>query len=196
MGILVKIWETLIQQEEGEKEEDSTALVGVPLIEEREEIINNRESFGVWEVDMVVWPKGEKWGLLTIIERKTRFTIIKKLKRAKKGKVKMAIINALSGNKVNSITSDNGSEFAGMKEIWEELWCKVFRCHPYSSRKKGGNERNNGIIRRFCPKWLSIQQYSEEYIKEVERKINNKPRKILNYKTAWIVFSYHSSKEM
>ncbi|MDR3168629.1 MAG: hypothetical protein LBU27_02520 [Candidatus Peribacteria bacterium] len=54
MGILVKIWETLIQQEEGEKEEDSTALVGVPLIEEREEIINNRESFGVWEVDMVV----------------------------------------------------------------------------------------------------------------------------------------------
>jgi IS30 family transposase len=97
---------------------------------------------------------------------------------------------------VCSITSDNGSEFAGMAEIGVVLWCKVFRCHPYASREKGGNERNNGIVRRFCPKWLSIQQYSEEYIKQVETKINNKPRKILGYKTAWMVFTYHSSKEI
>jgi IS30 family transposase len=83
-----------------------------------------------------------------------------------------------------------------MAEIGKILWCKVYRCHPYASREKWGNERNNGIIRWFCPKWLSIQQYSEEYIKEVERKINNKPRKILNYRNAWIVFTYYSSREM
>jgi IS30 family transposase len=66
----------------------------------------------------------------------------------------------------------------------------VFRCHPYASREKGGNERNNGIIRWFYPKKLSIQQYSEEYIKEVERKINSKPRKILGYRAACAVFAY------
>jgi IS30 family transposase len=67
----------------------------------------------------------------------------------------------------------------------------VYRCHPYASREKGGNERNNGIIRRFCPKKLSIQQYSEEYIKEIETKINSKPRKILNYRTVLTLFIYY-----
>jgi IS30 family transposase len=102
------------------------------------------------------------------------------------------MIDALSPYKINSITSDNGPEFAMLAKVWEELWCKVFRCHPYSSREKGGNERNNGIIRWFCPKGLSIQQYSEEYIKEVEMKINSKPRKILQYQTALELFVYYS----
>jgi len=168
--------------------------VGVPLIEEREEAINSRKTFGDWEIDMVIWPQGERWGLLTIIERKTRFTIIKKVPRARKWDVYRVVIEAMSGYKVNSITSDNWPEFAWMRQMGKRLWCKVFRCHPYASREKWGNERNNGIIRRFCPKWLSIQQYNEEYIKEVERKINNKPRKILNYQTAWTVFSYYSSQ--
>jgi IS30 family transposase len=92
---------------------------------------------------------------------------------------------------VHSITSDNGSEFARLADVGKELWCEVFRCHPYSSREKGSNENNNGIIRWFCPKKLSIQQYSEEYIKEVERKINNKPRKILKYRTALVLFTYY-----
>jgi IS30 family transposase len=173
-----------------------TALVGVPLITERPEEVNNRENFGDWEVDMVVWPLWEKWGLLTLVERKTRFTIITKLNDAKKVSVYMAMLNALSVYKVNSITSDNWSEFAGMKRIGEVLWCEVFRCNPYSSREKGSNERNNGIIRWFCPKWLSIQQYSEEYIREIERKINDKPRKILWYKTAWMALKSHSSREI
>jgi IS30 family transposase len=72
----------------------------------------------------------------------------------------------------------------------------VYRCHPYASREKGGNERNNGIIRRYCPKGLSIQQYSEEYIKEKETEINNKPRKILGYRSAYIVYAYYSKEEM
>jgi IS30 family transposase len=78
-----------------------------------------------------------------------------------------------------------------MSEIAKELSCLVYRCHPYSSREKWSNENNNGIIRWFCPKGLSIQQYNEEYIKEVERKINNKPRKILKYRTALILFTYY-----
>ena len=171
-----------------------TAVVRVPLIEEREEEINNRETLGDWEVDMVAWPKWEIWGLLTLVERKTRLTIIEKLKRGKKQAVYDAIIRVLSRYKVNSITSDNWSEFAMLAEVWKTLWCKVFRCHPYSSREKWGNERNNGIIRWFCPKWLSIQQYSEEYIKEVETKINNKHRKKLHYQTALEVFTYYLNR--
>ncbi|MDR2190409.1 MAG: IS30 family transposase [Candidatus Peribacteria bacterium] len=105
--------------------------------------------------------------------------------------VKHAMIEKLSGYKVRSITSDNGTEFAGLAEVRKVVGCLVYRCHPYASREKGGNERNNGIIRRFCPKQLSIQQYSEEYIRKIETKINSKPRKILNYTSALIVFTYY-----
>jgi IS30 family transposase len=89
---------------------------------------------------------------LTIVERLTRFTIIIKLENTTKEAVRSTIIKALSGYKVQSIISDNGTEFAGLAEVGRVLCCKVYRCHPYASREKGGNERNNGIIRRFCPK--------------------------------------------
>ena len=161
-----------------------TAVVWVDLIEKRDESINNRETYWDWEVDMVVGPKLEKWWLITILERKSRYVIIVKVTRATKNIVRFWIVNKLKDFKVNSITCDNWSEFADMKEIWKELWCKVYRCHPYSSREKWWNENNNWIIRRWCPKWLSIQQYSEEYINDVQNKINSKPRKILSYKSA------------
>ena len=156
-----------------------TALVGVPLIEERREEINNREVFGNWEVDMVVWPRWEKWGLLTMVERQTRYVIIKKLKRATKREVAKATIESLKEYEVMSITSDNGSEFAGMRSVGKFLKCLVYRCHPYCSREKWGNENMNGLIRWFIPKWWNIQDYSEEYIEEVAEKLNKKPRKKL-----------------
>ena len=156
-----------------------TALVGVPLIEARWEEINSREVFGNWEVDMVVWPRWEKWGLLTMVERQTRYVIIKKLKRATKKEVMKGIIASLRSYEVMSITSDNGSEFSGLKEVWEVLNCLVYRCHPYSSWEKWGNERMNGLIRWFIPKRWSIQKYREEYIEKIAEKLNRKPRKNL-----------------
>jgi len=166
-----------------------TALVGVPLIEERAERINNREVFGNWEVDMVVWPKWEKWGLLTLVERRSRYVIIKKLTRATKKEVMYGIIGALRNYGVMSITSDNGSEFAGLCIIGKYLKCLVYRCHPYSSWEKWSNERMNGLIRWFIPKGWSIEGYNEAYIKEVADKLNKKPRKKLDYQTAEELFA-------
>jgi len=168
-----------------------TALVGVPLIEERDEEVNNRSTFGNWEVDMIVWPKWEKWWLLTIVERLSRYTIIVPLVRATKSEVQQALIGSLASHVVTTITSDNWSEFAGLRAVWDTLGCQVYRCHPYASWEKWGNERNNGIIRRFCPKTLSIQQYSVEYIQAVEDQINEKPRKILGYRTAKEMLKSH-----
>ena len=166
-----------------------TALVGVPLIEARWEEINSREVFGNWEVDMVVWPRWEKWGLLTMVERQTRYVIIKKLKRATKKEVMKGIIASLRSYEVMSITSDNGSEFSGLKEVWEVLNCLAYRCHPYSSWEKWGNERMNGLIRWFIPKRWSIQKYREEYIEKIAEKLNRKPRKKLGYQTAKELFA-------
>ncbi len=172
-----------------------TALVGVPLIEERSEEINNREVFGNWEVDMVVWPKWEKWGLLTLVERKTRYVIIKKLKRATKREVMYGIIGALKRYEVMSITSDNGREFAGLWIIGKYLKCLVYRCHPYSSWEKWSNERMNGLIRWFIAKGWSIESCSEAYIKEIADKLNRKPRKKLGYQTAEELFGSQVQKK-
>lgn len=165
-----------------------TVLVWVPLIEERPESVDNREDIWDWEADMVVWPKWEKGWLVTLLERKSRYTLISKVPRATKDYVYASMYTMLCNEQVSTTTSDNGSEFASLALLWKKLWIPVYRCHPYASWEKWGNERNNGFIRRFCKKWLSIQQYSDEYIREVQDKLNHKPRKILWYKTPYEVY--------
>ena len=99
------------------------------------------------------------------------------------------IVEALKEYKVMSITSGNGSEFSGLKEVWKILDCLVYRCHPYSSSKKWGNERINELIRWFIPKRWSIQECREEYIEKIAEKLNRKPRKKLGYQTAKELFA-------
>lgn len=71
-----------------------------------------------------------------MVERQTRYVIIKKLKRATKREVAKAMVEALKRYEVMSITSDNGSEFVGMRSIGRVLNCLVYRYHPYCSREK------------------------------------------------------------
>lgn len=169
-----------------------TALVWVPLINYRPEYINNRKSFWHWEADMIVWPQGEKWWLVTLVERKTRKVLVMRVANATAAAVYAAMYTMLYDKPVLSITSDNGSEFAQLASLGEKLRCKVYRCHPYSSREKWTNEVTNKAIRRFIKKWLRIQQYPEPYIQEIEDLLNAKPRKILGYATAFEAYSAHT----
>ncbi len=171
-----------------------TALVWVPLIEERPTCIEERQEIWHWEADMVVGPVGEKWWLVTLIERKTRYTLISKIPRSTKTYAYAAMYTMLHKEKVVTTTSDNWSEFASLALLWRKLWIDVYRCHPYASREKWSNERNNWFIRWFCKKWLSIQQYDDEYIAMVQNKLNHKPRKILGYKTPYEVYHWVDMK--
>ena len=110
------------------------------------------------------------------------------MKRARKNEVICGIVGALKEYEVMSITSDNGSEFSGLKEIWKILDCLVYRCHLYSSWEKWGNERINGLVRWLIPKRWSIQKWGEEYIEKIAEKLNRKPRKKLGYQTAKELF--------
>lgn len=163
-------------------------LVWVPLIHERSDKVDARKRIGDWEVDMVVGAKWELGGLVTLIERKSRYTRIVKVPRAKKGYVYAAMYSMLKDEKVKTITSDNWGEFALLRLLGEKFKVKVYRCNPYASWEKGSNEKNNWYIRWFCPKRCSIQQYDDEYIQKVEDALNNKPRKILWYKTPYEVY--------
>lgn len=159
-------------------------------IELRPEYINNRESFGNWELDTVIsTTKGVHKCLMTLTERKTRFEIIGILEAKTKEEVIIKfkrIREYLKKNIksiINSITTDNGSEFSGFLEIIEITGAKFYFCHPYASCEKGTNEKHNSIIRYFIPKSSLIENYTINEINNICHWMNNYPRKILNYFT-------------
>lgn len=159
----------------------------IPLIEVRGEEIEKRERIWDWEVDCIV-SKDHKPGLITIVDRKSRYLVIQKKHTFKAEPVSKLITYALYWKRVHSITSDNGVEFQYLDRVWDKLWCEYYRCHAYSSWEKWSNERNNREVRVYIPKWSDISEYTEQELLEIQNKINRKPRKILWYKTAEEVF--------
>lgn len=151
-------------------------------IEMRADVINNLEEFGHWEGDTIVSGKKtkSKSSLVVLIERKTKLVKITKINSLKPDKFNLAVLNIIKNNKIKSLTLDNGIE----NQYHYKLGIDTYFCDPYSSWQKGMVENVNKMIRYFIPKGSDISQYNKNYIKMIENKLNNKPRKILNYKTA------------
>ena len=147
-------------------------------IEQRPEIINNREEKGHFEADLIVSKKWFKWALLTLTDRKTRLSRIFKLK----DKSSEYIMNLIASIKdevwIKSVTFDNWMEFA-FHHILKNIWIETYFCNPYSSWEKWSVENLNRIIRRFFPKWTIFDEISEEKIKSICSVIANTPREIL-----------------
>ena len=89
---------------------------------------------------------------------------------------------------IHSITSDNGSEFARHKSIAKKLDCEFYFAHPYASWERGLSENSNKLIRQYILKKSNFDEYSEEYVKQVQLKINRRPRKNLNFETPTKIF--------
>jgi IS30 family transposase len=84
-------------------------------------------------------------------------------------------------NFVHSITSDNGSEFYEHKKTAQKPDAEYYFAHPYSSWERGLNEYTNGLIRQYIPKKQPFINYDDEFIKNIQHKINRRPRKNLNF---------------
>jgi len=162
-------------------------------IEIREEVINKRERIWDYEVDLIV-SKKSKEVILNLIDRKSRMIQIKKIRSKKKDLVRETIKELLVWKEVKSITTDNGTEFTDLIDVCKELWIKWYRCHPYSSWEKWSVEVHNRYVRRYIPKWADIKDYSEEYIENISKEINNLPRKIHWYKTPEEIFYWKTIK--
>lgn len=159
-------------------------------IEKRPEAINTRQTFGHWEMDLVIG-KQQKTPLLVLTERKTRFEIIRKLPNKSTQSVIDAIdhiVNKYPYRTFQTITVDNGSEFADyetMKLYTEE----IYYCHPYCSSERGSNENANRIIRRYLPKGTDFRPLTQKQINDIADRMNNMHRKILGYHTAAELFA-------
>lgn len=160
-------------------------------IEERPSIINERKEPGHWETDTMVC-KSNIPAINTTVERVARFVIISKLHRKNAYNKACSLINRLS--QVNhelrrSITYDNGTENAGHTMVNRSLGTKSYFARPYHSWERGSNENINGLIRRFIPKKTDLYSVTEEQLADIEYKLNNRPRKCLNYRTPFEVAS-------
>jgi IS30 family transposase len=159
-------------------------------IEQRPEKVNNREEFGHFEMDLVVG-KNNKGAILTITERKTGHLICRHLPGGKNARqVAKAVIEELLPFKehVHSITTDNGLEFAEHKAIAKKLDATIYFTHPYCSWEKGQIEYCNKLLRQYIPKHEIINEVNTMNLKQIQMKINRRPRKKLGFKKPFELF--------
>lgn len=154
-------------------------------IDQRPAYINDRSEIGHWEGDLMIGLK-QASAIATLVERKTRSTIILKLKYRRTETVTEEMKKALSSLPIKlrqSMTYDNGFEMANHKWLTQKTGMKIFFAHPYSSWERGTNENTNGLIRRYFPKGTDFNKVTYKELRELQDKLNNRPRKVLGYRT-------------
>ena len=151
-------------------------------IEERPAVISGRKRYGDWEADLIQGGAGSGF-LLSVYERKSRIGRLHLLADKSSAETLKGIVTVLYGLKVDSITYDNGLEFAKHELVNELLECESYFCKPYRSWEKGGVENYNGLVRQYFPKGHDFATITPERLLEVEEEINNRPRNILAYQS-------------
>jgi len=158
-------------------------------IDKRPPIVETRERLGDWEADTIIGKRHQQ-ALVSLTERKSRFSLIYKVEQKTSDQVTKAISKLLFPIKhnVQTVTSDNGKEFAGHETIARTLNADFYFAHPYSSFERGLNENTNGLIRQYFPKGRDFTTITNEEIIRAIKKLNNRPRKCLEFKTPNQVF--------
>jgi transposase, IS30 family len=154
-------------------------------IRQRPQHVELRLEVGHWEGDLMIGV-GQKSAIGTIVERKTRYTLVIELSNRKSETVTQQFakyLNALPKYIVKSMTYDNGMEMANHQWLTNNTGMDIYFANPYSSWERGTNENTNGLIRRFFPKGTDFNKITIEQLKQAQLALNNRPRKILGYKT-------------
>lgn len=158
-------------------------------IDERPAIVDSRSRLGDWEGDTIVGSTGPA-AIVTLVERKSSFTVIGKLAR----KTSAETLNTITGllgplkNLVHTITCDNGKEFTCHKEMAASLEASVYFAHPYASWERGLNENTNGLIRQYFPRKCDFAAITNDQVRKVTERLNHRPRKKLGFKTPFEEF--------
>lgn len=145
----------------------------------------NGKRFGDWEMDLIVG-KGQKGAILTLCERSVNYMMMGRLPQGKKPEaVAETVIRMLMPFKehVLTITTDNGGEFRCHRKIAKRLKTTVYFADSYASWQKGAIENTNKLIRQYIPKGTDFTLLTDEFIRNVQYKINRRPREKLNFHT-------------
>ena len=161
-------------------------------IDKRPDVVDDKSRVGDWEIDLVIG-KGHSGALVTIVERKSSFTVSTRVDDKSAKTVTAATIDWLAPFKgaVLTITADNGKEFAYYEQMTENLQCDVYFSEPYCSWQRGLNDNTNGLLWQYWPKSTDFKKVSQSAVKDVIVNLNDRPRKKLNYQTPAKLMAEH-----
>lgn len=159
-------------------------------IAERPAIVEEKSRLGDWEIDTIIG-KGHKGAIVSMVERHSKLTLLSKVNRKTALEVEKALTSKLSNiaDCVLTLTADNGKEFALHQVIASKLEATVYFARPYHSWERGLNEHTNGLVRQYFPKSKRLDVLDNEVVEEVENLLNNRPRKVLQFRTPIEVFN-------
>lgn len=159
-------------------------------IDQRPLIVGTKTRIGDWECDTIIGSE-HKGALVSIVDRASKLTKLVLVENKTAETVTRAVTEALAPLRafVHTITCDNGKEFAMHARITESLNAQVYFAKPYHSWERGLNEHTNGLIRQYFPKKTRFDTITPADVQKIENLLNNRPRKILNYRTPLEVFN-------
>jgi IS30 family transposase len=165
-------------------------IPGRVSIDLRPPVAQTRERFGDWEGDTVEGGKGTG-GIVTHVERKCRYLMAAKLADKKASTMtgqSIKCFQRMPRRLRRTLTVDNGKEFSQFKEIEARTGLSVYFADPYAAWQRGTNENTNGLLRYYFPKGTDFRNVPEKEVAFIVKKLNNRPRKCLNYQTPHEVF--------
>lgn len=159
-------------------------------ISERPAIVEEKSRLGDWEIDTIIGAE-HKGAIVSMVERHSKLTLLAKVPQKTAQEVEKALTGKLRevSDCVLTLTADNGKEFANHLAVALELGAIVYFARPYHSWERGLNEHTNGLVRQYLPKHQRLDIVADRTIEEIENLLNNRPRKVLQFRTPIEVFN-------
>ena len=168
----------------------AVAFLDVLIFPKRPSIVEEKSRVGDWEIDTIIG-KEHKGAIVSMVDRHSKLTLLSQVSRKTAQEVEGALTNRLGevADNVLTLTADNGKEFANHQAIAEKLRATVYFARPYHSWERGLNEHTNGLVRQYLPKSERLDVVTDDTIREIENLLNNRPRKVLQFRTPMEVFN-------
>jgi transposase, IS30 family len=159
-------------------------MAGKRSIDERPKSAENRSRKGHYEIDTMMG-RGSKHCIMTMVDRKTGYLIIRKLRSRTTTEVNAELLKTLEGEKtrIKTITADNGTEFHQFGQVEQENPVRFYFARPYHSWERGSNENTNGLIRQYLPKTMPMTGLTQNDCDYIANELNERPRKRYGYRT-------------
>lgn len=183
-SLFMHLRQSLKRRRKRYKSHDSRGMLrGKRALAERPAVANDRLELGHAEADLVHGAAGSRHCILTVVDRMSRLVTIIKLKDKSMKEVNRALIKVIRQFRIQTVTLDNGSEYHDYKRIERLTGVKFYFAAPYHSWERGTSENTNGLIRQYLPKRVSMAPINQWHCNAIARRLNRRPRKILNLRT-------------